>query len=837
VAITAPSIQASSGTFNIKRSNDGTNALQVLTTGEVIIGANYLYVTASAGAYFSNAVRFRGTISNDTGTNVTFGQPINVTGAIKVGSTEVIDASRNLNNVVTATVNSLHVKGNLDTGYSTPGSMTGGLSLWGAGATTSQMMFKPIGSGSLGNHGFCTDSYNTYFVMDTTNRGWVFRNASTATNVASISNTGGIAGVTVRASNAFQIGTTTVIDASRNLTNIVALNSAGFWTTTSGTSHWGSGDGTGGTVYGTLTWDTGYASIYGASGAELRLGSSGGQDKLTIKTDGNVTINGGALQMSDTTVIDASRNLTNIGTISSGNISSGSIIGTTITSVSAIGAADNVRSGLTHDDSSSMNIGVGGQLVLGYKYTSAGAYTEGAIIKMYKENAVSGQYGSGLKFQVRNHAANLSTKMTLDPSGNLAITGTVTASSSINLTAGTLQLRNDVALDHDGASLYIKAPSVIYLFPGNTNKGNISAAGLLTLQGYAINGTTVIDASRNLTNIGTISSGNLTANGSLFGKGFRSGGRGELHLNSSAANTVSEMFFGYGDGFTEANIRWGISDRGTTDDRLVIYKGPAHGGFTEVASFDASEQTLSVASGYKIGTTTVIDASRNLSNIADITVAGTATFNSNIYGKSVNGQYSNLYRFGGLYLTWDSDSYGTNFQHSLTSSDGGSYGDHITLNSYGNVRINFDSNANGTNYFRIGAGSTGTGGVKLTLDESGNGTFAGNVTAYSDIRLKENIVDVDNALNKVCSLRGVYYNMIADETKSRRLGLVAQEVEKVLPEVVIEAHPEDDKDSVLSVDYGNIVALLIEGIKDQQKEIEYMKSEIKHLQENNNGNN
>ena len=93
-AITAPSIQAASGSFSIKRSNDGTNAVQVLATGEVLIGANYLYVTASAGAYFSNAVRFRGTISNDTGTNVTFGQPINVTGGIKVGGTEVIDSTR-----------------------------------------------------------------------------------------------------------------------------------------------------------------------------------------------------------------------------------------------------------------------------------------------------------------------------------------------------------------------------------------------------------------------------------------------------------------------------------------------------------------------------------------------------------------------------------------------------------------------------------------------------------------------------------------------------------------------------------------------------------------------
>ena len=212
----------------------------------------------------------------------------------------------------------------------------------------------------------------------------------------------------------------------------------------------------------------------------------------------------------------------------------------------------------------------------------------------------------------------------------------------------------------------------------------------------------------------------------------------------------------------------------------------------------------------------------------DFVANSTATFLGDIYGKAVNNAHSALYRFGGIYFTWDSDSYGTNTQHSIRSTDGDTYGDHITLNSFGNVRINFDSNSNGTNYFRIGHATTHNGNVLLTIDESGNATFAGNVTAYSDERLKENIVNVDNALDKVCSMRGVYYNMIEDKTKSRRLGLVAQEVEKVLPEVVIEAKPEDDKDSILSVDYGNVVGLLVEAIKEQQEQIE----ELKKLVEN-----
>ena len=261
----------------------------------------------------------------------------------------------------------------------------------------------------------------------------------------------------------------------------------------------------------------------------------------------------------------------------------------------------------------------------------------------------------------------------------------------------------------------------------------------------------------------------------------------------------------------------------------AYYHGSDNGGYGIVIQ-GGHPICKSVKIGAVNAGTTVIDASRNLINIADSTVAGTATFNSDIYGKSVNNAHSALYRFGGIYFTWDSDSYGTNTQHSIRSTDGDTYGDHITLNSFGNVRINFDSNSNGTNYFRIGHATTGTGNVLLTMDEAGNGTFAGNVTAYSDERLKENIVNVDNALDKVCSMRGVYYNMIADETKSRRLGLVAQEVEKVLPEVVIEAKPEDDKDSILSVDYGNVVGLLIEAIKEQQETINKLTSRIDDIE-------
>ena len=97
------------------------------------------------------------------------------------------------------------------------------------------------------------------------------------------------------------------------------------------------------------------------------------------------------------------------------------------------------------------------------------------------------------------------------------------------------------------------------------------------------------------------------------------------------------------------------------------------------------------------------------------------TVDGNISGRSVNSQYSLLYRFGGLFFTWDSDSYGTNTHHSIRSTYGDSFTDSITLNSYNHFRVNIDSNNNNnTSYFEVGDGTTGTGNLKFRVDNQGN---------------------------------------------------------------------------------------------------------------------
>ena len=124
------------------------------------------------------------------------------------------------------------------------------------------------------------------------------------------------------------------------------------------------------------------------------------------------------------------------------------------------------------------------------------------------------------------------------------------------------------------------------------------------------------------------------------------------------------------------------------------------------------------------------------------------------------------------------------------------------------------------------------GGSDTGTDYCSSGTctgpliVSGSVTAKSfiydsDITLKENIQVIPNALDKVMALEGVSFEWIADESDDSNLGFIAQDVERVLPEVV-----STGSDGLKAVEYGNIVAVLVEAIKEQQKEIDELKLKL-----------
>jgi len=149
--------------------------------------------------------------------------------------------------------------------------------------------------------------------------------------------------------------------------------------------------------------------------------------------------------------------------------------------------------------------------------------------------------------------------------------------------------------------------------------------------------------------------------------------------------------------------------------------------------------------------------------------------------------------------------------------------DHNTKGTYGETLVTLTGHdADNTRTTAI------TGSLTVTQD----------ITAYSsDIRLKENIQKIENAISKVCSLNGFTYNWneLAEKEMGfnkdqRLLGVSAQEVQNVLPEAV-KAAPANP--NYLTVQYEKLVPLLIESTKEQQKQIEELRNEVELLKKNN----
>ena len=162
---------------------------------------------------------------------------------------------------------------------------------------------------------------------------------------------------------------------------------------------------------------------------------------------------------------------------------------------------------------------------------------------------------------------------------------------------------------------------------------------------------------------------------------------------------------------------------------------------------------------------------------------------------------------------------------SFTSTDAGSY-------------ISFSDNTTSSDsQVRVGAVGNemvlqSAGSSTLRLDASNNARFFGNLqvdgsfTELSDISLKENIEIIPNALEKIHQIRGITYKR-KDIEGYRQAGVIAQEVEKVLPEVV-----HDDPTGIKSVAYGNLVSLLIEAVKEQQSQIEALTKRVNQMENN-----
>jgi hypothetical protein len=251
----------------------------------------------------------------------------------------------------------------------------------------------------------------------------------------------------------------------------------------------------------------------------------------------------------------------------------------------------------------------------------------------------------------------------------------------------------------------------------------------------------------------------------------------------------------------------------------VFYKGPANnnGSFEAVANFSAGHNRFNVVGGYDVNGTTVISSSRDLTNIGTGNFSGKVEFQGDAAIEGGSGY--------GLFK-----GYTGNNNHLITSRGiiTGSTGSPTITGGHQTTLVEYCDTTD-TSGFYFKRSDTGTYAEIARITRAGI-TSIGNITAYSDAKLKKNVAPISDALQKVQNIRGVTFERIDEGNGERQMGVIAQEVEAA---GVTEVVKYDEENDVKSVAYGNMVGLLIEAIKEQQDQIEQLKTTIEDMKNGN----
>lgn len=213
---------------------------------------------------------------------------------------------------------------------------------------------------------------------------------------------------------------------------------------------------------------------------------------------------------------------------------------------------------------------------------------------------------------------------------------------------------------------------------------------------------------------------------------------------------------------------------------------------------------------------------------ADVDVNASYKITSNAFSGRItasgNGQANIPFRLETDYSSYMVATAGTTWGLFWAGNSGAAFG----TNGAGGPGNIWGNTANPNEFVFVGSGNTkwtvdgnsGNTWQSGTLTTVGDITSGGQVTANSDIRLKTDIRPIDNAISIVASLNGYFYTKDGLEDQ---VGVIAQEVEEVLPSMVVTSN---DEMKTKAVNYGNLVAVLIEAVKEQQKRIEVLEEKL-----------
>lgn len=523
-----------------------------------------------------------------------------------------------------------------------------------------------------------------------------------------------------------------------------------------------------------------YWSSAGSNNNFVSMGHWGADHLLRLYGDGTVRISSGSLQMGTTTVIDSSRNLTNIGTISSGNITASRI--TT--------SASSVFSGGLETNTSQSRVKISPWTGTTYGYGMKSGMTFGGL------------------------------------SNNYALTFQMNSSTGRGFWWG-----KDGHTDAQGAMAL-------------TNDGKLTVSHSLRL-GYGISDTTTPGATHALDVSGSISSGAIASNGNLTVKGTQ---------GFNASGETASIYLGDTNSEIRATYNGGTKFFLNGTDRMEIEGGTGN---------------LNLKTGnFEINGTTVIDSSRNATFGTTLSIGNSSGGNFVLKRPSANYIWAD--QTGG-YLAFGGNGLATSLANSSlyfdTSKNAVFGGDITTQDSM--VAAKFSDAANPTGYFvqpsavsyfheiRVDDlirhnGDTNTyinftgdriqlaaGGIimldcveggtdyvdiidRVRVTAGGNLECEGNITAYSttsisDIRQKKNIEVITDPIEKIKAISG--YTFDWKESGEHSGGVIAQEVENVMPSIIKETSIRDSE-TMKAVDYQAIIGLLVETVKDLNKRIE-----------------
>ena len=507
---------------------------------------------------------------------------------------------------------------------------------------------------------------------------------------------------------------------------------------------------------------------------------------------------------------------------------------------------DNIYSGNT------LNFLSGGATSLGYN-----ASTNTVTISSTDTNTDTNYYVDGASFNTGNGILTLSRagmgNVTVDLDGRYATSNTDTtydlyASTSNNISGAAITLdpssgTSDQVWLQGGNNVSVSRVSSNQISIASTDTNNyVSSAsysagsGKLTLHRAGLSSIDV-----------TIGS---NSNNYLDGASFNAG-NGELTLSRSGLTNV----------VVDLDGRYSTTDTNTTYSQATSSTlGLVKIGYSE----NGKNYPVELSNGQMYVNVPWSDTNTD-TNTNDYVTGLSFSTSTGVLSATRSGGLSTLtVDLDGRYIQSDANNFvtGASFNTgsgvlSLTGSgsagasvdlDGRYYvrGDHVDLNddkkvqfgtgddyeiSFNGSHLYIHQNQNTTNDIFI----TDVGDTNKFFFNVSTGDFHadGDIIAYSnsvsDEKMKENITVVENAVDKVQQLRGVEFTWKKDGERSA--GVIAQDVEKVLPQAVKEKDIMGEGEVVKTVNYDTMSALFIEAIKEQQEQIEALKAEIKALKE------